>query len=194
MAVSCSYCFGPHPTYECRKKPDGWKHGDPDINGTPTRKLGSAPILQEFRTNLAAAKKAVAEAKSTAALMEVHATGVEHGATAEKPLHTRNVQPVSTQASPVDTYPRIEGAKFVAEVPEGTQLLRYGNRVLAAGPGLAPSIVTMDGLVPLTVPLSELKMGGRPKTMTPEQRKEYKRLKEQERRDDLKAQQEGKSE
>ncbi len=77
-------------------------------------------------------------------------------------------------------YTRIEGATFVAEVPAGTELLTYGNRVLAAGPGLAPSIVTSKGLVPLMTPLAELKKGGRPRTV--EDRAAYKADKERDRR------------
>lgn len=84
----------------------------------------------------------------------------------------------------------------MAYVPEGTQLLSYGNRVLAAGPGLVPSIVTKDGLVPITMPLDQMKKGGRPRTRTPEEWKAYKADKERQRREDQraeKAQKEGKN-
>lgn len=93
-------------------------------------------------------------------------------------------------AGSVAQIPRIEGTKFVAEVPEGTQLVVYGNHVLAAGPNLRPSIVTKDGLVPLTVPVSEIKTGGRPR-LHPD-RKAYKAEKERDRRARKRAEAQGK--
>jgi hypothetical protein len=101
---------------------------------------------------------------------------------AAQPEPSLNV-PSGYQAPPVDTIP---GAIFVAYVPDGTHLHTYGNHVIAAGPNLPASIVTKGGLVPIISPESQLKKGGRPKTVgnrkvyKAEKAREYRKKKAQE--------------
>lgn len=66
------------------------------------------------------------------------------------------------------------GAKFIAEVPDGTKMIQFGDKVIAAGPNTPASYVTDGGLVPIKP------KRGRPKTIT--DMKAYKAEKARERR------------
>ncbi len=68
MAISCLYCTGPHPWWDCRKAPEGWK---PPKGAKPVTlaQIAAPPVekdtpsaLYKFRGALATAKKALAEA------------------------------------------------------------------------------------------------------------------------------------
>jgi hypothetical protein len=194
MAVTCKRCGGGHPTWDCpyndeqaaKKLASARKIDDAIVSGRlpATPELG--PPDRPYKKSTAARKDVLG--KQTVGLVSALPLSEPGKRNPDRSRGRReqhsDATAAGTQAPPVDTYPRIEGAKFVATVPEGTQLLSYGNRVLAAGPGLAPSIVTSKGLVALTVPVGDLKKGGRPKTV--EDRQAYKRDKEQKRRDRIK--------
>lgn len=178
----CAFCGGDHSWFYCRTKPEGWK---------PPKKSTAAPV-SEPRKDQPTPRKGASRTVPQASHADTRVEGASGGSDPSRATGGSHQQPAlrtEVALGAVDL-PRIEGAKFVADLPPGTQLMAYGNRILAAGPGLAPSIVTSAGLVPLSVPLVDLKRGGRPKTV--EDRKEYKRLKEQKRRDAAKASKETK--
>lgn len=44
---------------------------------------------------------------------------------------------------------RRDGVTFIADVPPGTRLTQFDGQVIAAAPGMPPSIVTDEGLTPI---------------------------------------------
>lgn len=50
-------------------------------------------------------------------------------------------------SSPTPVYR--EGVSFIAEVPEGANMIAFNDRIILCAPGMKPCFVTPTGLVPL---------------------------------------------
>jgi hypothetical protein len=65
MAVICKFCGGPHPWFDCSKKPEGWKppKNEPGASavtlGDYQRKPVSAPLVSETSRDAAARRSTV---------------------------------------------------------------------------------------------------------------------------------------
>lgn len=182
MAVTCKKCGGSHPVWECTASAAKIA-AYAESQKSAVERFGQKPGMVGVKSTEAQKDEAVDN------FIRGRSSAVERGPS--KSNVAGSIPAARSNRHAPEAIPVLPGTKFIAEVPPGTKLMSYGNRVIAAGPDLQPSIVTSNGLVPLTVPVTELKKGGRPRTV--ENRKVYKADKERERRA-KRAQREGKSE
>ncbi len=165
MEVKCKKCGASHPTWDCQAsaaKIASYAASKNEPVATATL-AGDSSALTGSRSAGSAAeggqaprsRPSVPNPKSRPTSSDsVRNAKADEPAAVERPEgERRNGVPHlnDTQISvPSGEHPVIAGAKFIAEVPAGTMLKSFGNKVIASGPGLVPSIVTKDGLVPIT--------------------------------------------